>query len=418
MKKKLFFVIGALGIVSPLFSGFTYAQVPCSGTPSQVEEWRHFQSMALYDMEDNEASFLFNLLNGCDPAPACLDRFRALLSKKNVSTHKLRLTLPDEEYFRVSEHWTQIPQELRSPRLLDRIKDMTLEAPFSSRESLKQDIALSLASYGVKKEDVVIYRAYANAFDLPHVKNFARLMVRIPGGSTFPKVEKFIQFILKGSFSEDPERHPPVQVSVISVVQESPQDPLQSYYLDYERTYSRGQSTSRFLRGSVDRANQVQCSSCHINGPIPIYQNRKIQPVLGDDDTTLAPMRRALMESRSRNAFAQAEPSNAIHLGITDGLLPQIPACQPLGHDGRLKRATNCRSCHNGRNQPQLVMVQSNEFHFKHAFERMPYVTPLTKREKEWVWECLVEDYKSRLYKNLVHDSCQSSPPLLPEVLL
>jgi hypothetical protein len=302
----------------------------------------------------------------------------AALSIDQRNDHQLGFVVSDQQYFRRTNSYVQIPaflttqsflQDVSRYETLDRAKAY-LRKINSTRESSEQLIFFSYTSRHLGTPD--------------NDDSYRRLLIVVPGNGDGP--EKWVQFGVTDPGTRVRTRN----LSVVSAIKNG-DGTFNAYFKDYFRTYRlRGPIaiTGRWELGYGDD----NCARCHKSGVLPIFpEENSVSP--GEQHAVEAVNERFLTYGSPRFDSYLDESTFGPGLGSANAE-QRIKRFGTGFNETVVGRAMNCIACHRPErlgylNWPMDEVVISSYINGGH----MPLGYDLEKAQREELYEKLIEEY-------------------------
>jgi hypothetical protein len=197
-----------------------------------------------------------------------ISRYRAFLeyvetaSLDRLPDHELGFAVSDEQYFKETRQFVQIP-------------DFLLQQPFlklvSRYETLPQAKAFlrNLNLTRSPDEQLIFFSYESRHLGTPdNDLSYGRLLIVVPGNTKQGLPDKWVQFGVTDPGARTRVRN----VSVVSAVA-GPDGTFNAYFKDFYRTYRRDGSISVKGRWELGEGDD-NCAQCHKSGILPIFPVR------------------------------------------------------------------------------------------------------------------------------------------------
>jgi hypothetical protein len=294
--------------------------------------------------------------------------------------HELGLNVTDEQYFKETRQFVQIPAFLLDQTFLKYVS--RYETLGRAKSELRQFNSSRSAD-----EQVIFFSYKSRHLGTPDNDNsYRRLLIVIPGDAEKGMPDKWVQFGVT-----DPGA--PARVRNVSVVSAMPATNgiFNAYFKDYYRTYRRDGSIAVNGRWELKEGDD-NCVQCHKSGILPIF------PVAGS--VSLAEQQMLVAVNERFRTYGSARFG-----GYLDGtkLGPGLSAANAENrsrrfgagsHQAPITRAMVCSACHNSERLGALGWPMDKTLIRSYVTGgQMPFGQRLTIPERRQLYAKLIDEY-------------------------
>lgn len=246
---------------------------------------------------------------------------------------ELGFNVSDEQYFRETRQFVQIPEFLLDQnflRLVTRAETLGLAKSYLRQLNAKRDAA----------EQLIFFSYVSRHLGTPdNDQSYGRLLIVVPGNAEKGLPEKWVQFGI-------PDPGARARVRNLSIVSAMPGagGTFNAYFKDYFRTYSRNgriKITGRWELGEGDD----NCAQCHKSGILPIFPVR--DTVSPDELPALQAVNQRFLTYGSPR-FGKYLDQQKLGPGLSSASLDERNRrFGPRFEESLAAKAMVCSSCHN-----------------------------------------------------------------------
>ncbi|HXU36183.1 MAG TPA: hypothetical protein VN937_07440 [Blastocatellia bacterium] len=303
-----------------------------------------------------------------------------MASIDQLPDHELGFDVSDQQYFRETSRYVEIPDFLLNRRFLssvsrwetlDRAKEFLREIN-STREPANRLSFFSFTSRHLGTPD--------------NDDSYRRLLIVVPGNTETGIPEKWVQFGVTDPGTRNRTRN----LSVVSAVPTG-DGTFNTYFKDYFRTYRRGGSISIKGRWELGYGDD-NCARCHKSGVLPIFP----------EEGSVNPNELPAIEEVNRRFRTYGSPRFDKYLDESK-FGPGLGSGNSVERNKRfgerfsetvVGRSMNCVVCHRPErlgylNWPMEQIVISSYIKGGH----MPLGNDLKETEREELYEKIIEEY-------------------------